>query len=304
MYNFNTLKIEVDFRYLPTTYHTVHIPKLRLCDTCKLPLKNNNSTVRDEVTINDHLINQEWETQYTPRADIKPNIYEDLTKEFTIEEIEKYGEIPESWKKGNVALIPKLRNWEGNLEITRLIMLLETDWCRPYWKMESYQKMTEQGYLDIRRAFDSVDRNLMIKALQRLRIPEIVIKLIKNLISNHINFGITNMGLTKNYTVERGIDQEDNLSSLLLCIFYDPLLKAINDLNLKYTYGVEWHMIRVTQTVQEFLELTGIEKKNTSKGKRRGGSIFGGVDYERTRETTPTQPDQKHNKWSNQNNAS
>ncbi|RHZ85394.1 hypothetical protein Glove_66g28 [Diversispora epigaea] len=42
-YYLNTLEIEVDSRYLPTTYHTVHIPKLGLCDTCKLPLKNNNN---------------------------------------------------------------------------------------------------------------------------------------------------------------------------------------------------------------------------------------------------------------------
>ncbi|RHZ79382.1 hypothetical protein Glove_148g15 [Diversispora epigaea] len=42
-YYLNTLEIEVDSRYLPITYHTVHIPKLGLCDACKLPLKNNNN---------------------------------------------------------------------------------------------------------------------------------------------------------------------------------------------------------------------------------------------------------------------
>ncbi|RHZ61370.1 hypothetical protein Glove_348g27 [Diversispora epigaea] len=45
------LEIEVDSRYLPTTYHTVHISKLGLCDACKLPLKNNNSTMLTDAHV-------------------------------------------------------------------------------------------------------------------------------------------------------------------------------------------------------------------------------------------------------------
>ncbi|RHZ56496.1 hypothetical protein Glove_401g2 [Diversispora epigaea] len=136
----------------------------------------------------------------------------------------------------------------------------------------------------------------MINALQRIKIPELMIKIIHGLINNRSNRAITDMGLTESYEVEKGIDQGDSLSPLLWCIFYDPLLREIEEQVKGYECKVEWitditketkhehkcnvsalaymddtlwiaknrkDMNRIIQIVHSFLELTGIQVNPT-----------------------------------------
>src|SRR5438552_7003511 len=81
---------------------------------------------------------------------------------------------------------------------------------------------------DMSKAYDSINIQMLEKALLRIQIPNNIIQIIINLISNRTNQIITPHGLTNPYQVLGGIDQGDTLSPLLWRIYYDPLISHIN----------------------------------------------------------------------------
>ena len=68
---------------------------------------------------------------------------------------------------------------------------------------------------DISKAYDSVNLNLLKKALYRLNMPSQLINIIINLLTDRSNRVITNFGLTKSYEVQDGIDQGETITPLL-----------------------------------------------------------------------------------------
>jgi len=80
---------------------------------------------------------------------------------------------------------------------------------------------------DMSKAFDSVNITTLEKALQRIKIPPSITKLIIYLLSHRTNRVITDLGFTEPYPVQDGIDQGETFSPLLWKIYYDPLISTI-----------------------------------------------------------------------------
>jgi hypothetical protein len=93
---------------------------------------------------------------------------------------------------------------------------------------------------DISKAFDSVNTNMLAAALHRIKVPNNIIRIITNLLTDRENTVITAAGLTEAYTVEDGIDQGDAISPLFWRIFYDPLLQEVEDSCSGYSMKTEW----------------------------------------------------------------
>jgi exonuclease III/ribonuclease HI len=118
---------------------------------------------------------------------------------------------------------------------------------------EAHEKKKEVWILsqDISKAFDSINNNMLAKALHRIRVPEKIVTIIKNLLDNRENTVITAHGLTAPYKVKDGIDQGDTISPLLWRIFYDPLLQEIESTQEGYQLRVKWQTNIDKSYVQE-----------------------------------------------------
>ena len=78
------------------------------------------------------------------------------------------------------------------------------------------------------KAYDSVHLPLLAKALQRIKVPNTIINLLNNILTQKQNNVITNHGNTNYYHVQDGIDQGETITPLLWRIYYDPLITKIN----------------------------------------------------------------------------
>ncbi|GET61907.1 RNA-directed DNA polymerase from mobile element jockey-like [Rhizophagus irregularis DAOM 181602=DAOM 197198] len=88
--------------------------------------------------------------------------------------------------------------------------------------------------LDMSKAYDRVNIFMLEKAMQRLKIPSSFINLTKELFLGRKNSVFTAGGLSNPYDVMVGIDQGEIISPLLWCIYYDPLLTAIQQEHFGY----------------------------------------------------------------------
>src|SRR5260364_312413 len=104
--------------------------------------------------------------------------------------------------------------------------------------LEEAQEKNKELWLlfqDMKKAFGSVSLLMLEKALQRIKILQILIKFIINLYKNRRMRVIMSHGLTKEFTAEDGIDQGEVISPLVWQIFYDPLLERVQrDKNLDF----------------------------------------------------------------------
>src|SRR5438046_3091906 len=90
---------------------------------------------------------------------------------------------------------------------------------------------------DISKAFDSINLNMLLLAMKRLKFPQLFCKLILSLFTNRYNKVITCHGETDKYRVQIGIDQGEVISPLLWVIYLDPLLTELNAMvSSPYTY--------------------------------------------------------------------
>ena len=97
-------------------------------------------------------------------------------------------------------------------------------------------------FQDTAKAFDTVNLEMLKKAMERIKIPSKAIKFIINLFKNRNLKAITNFGLTESIIAGDSIDQGETISPLLWRIFYDPLLNKIQNNNrLGYTMESIWH---------------------------------------------------------------
>jgi len=81
--------------------------------------------------------------------------------------------------------------------------------------------------LDIQRAYDHVSWEGVEPALQRIRAPDLFIRLLHNMWSKRSARVLTAVGTTQWFTVHNGLAQGAVLSPLMWNIFYDPLLTAL-----------------------------------------------------------------------------
>ena len=80
----------------------------------------------------------------------------------------------------------------------------------------------------MKKVFDSVSLMMMRKALERIKISELLIDFLLSLYNKRKIKVITEYGLTKEFAAEDGLDQGEVVSPLMWRIFYDPLLSLIH----------------------------------------------------------------------------
>ncbi|EXX64219.1 hypothetical protein RirG_144880 [Rhizophagus irregularis DAOM 197198w] len=81
--------------------------------------------------------------------------------------------------------------------------------------------------MDISKAYDSVLGFLLIKALERLKIPEGFVDIVEEIFYNRENRVMVQNDYTNFYEVEDGIDQGEVWSPILWRIFFEPLLDRL-----------------------------------------------------------------------------
>ncbi len=89
--------------------------------------------------------------------------------------------------------------------------------------------------------------------MQRVKIPLNCINFILDFFTSQKNAVLTKGGLSEFYDVKIGIDQGEVISPLLWCIYFDPLLCEIKQLNKGYTITHKW-MSNVSQGIQHQLQ--------------------------------------------------
>jgi hypothetical protein len=111
-------------------------------------------------------------------------------------------------------------------------------------------------FMDISKAYDSVSGFLMIKALERLRIPETFINLVENIFYNRMNKVIVNDHYTDFYEVGDGLDQGEVWSLILWRIFFDPLLSRLKEFEDDTAYNMEaYDIININTLIQVHVNL-------------------------------------------------
>ena len=96
-------------------------------------------------------------------------------------------------------------------------------------------------FQDTAKAFDTVNLEMLQKAMERIKIPSKAIQFIINFFKNRSLKAITEYGLTQEIIAGDGLDQGETISPLLWRIFYDPLLHKIqNNSQLGYKMKVKW----------------------------------------------------------------
>ena len=184
--------------------------------------------------------------------------------------------IPKQWKCSRIYPISKKSEFDGNLNNTRPISLIEHT-KKLYTKiltnrlsqvLTKHQILNLHNYValpgnstnnpihilnnfledakctkkhiwilsqDMSKAYDSVNIQLLTKALQRLNMSNQLVNILINLLSNWSNQIIINLGLTPLYEVQDGIDQSETITPLLWWIYYDPLISHIYNTYTGYT---------------------------------------------------------------------
>lgn len=88
--------------------------------------------------------------------------------------------------------------------------------------------------LDMSKAYDRINIYMLEKALERIRMPRILIQILIGLFTNRTNQVFTPSGLTEPFNMITGIDQGEIISPLLWIIYYDPLLTRIRNTDLGF----------------------------------------------------------------------
>src|SRR6266480_7620524 len=89
------------------------------------------------------------------------------------------------------------------------------------------------------KAYDSVNIEMLHKALLRIKIPSTLINIILDIFNHRNNSVITPFNNTEPYIVEDEIDQGDTISPLLWRIFYNPLLSKVSRVHTGYTISLK-----------------------------------------------------------------
>src|SRR3954451_4460243 len=118
-------------------------------------------------------------------------------------------------------------------------------------KQDSLVRKSELWILlqDMSKAYDRVNIFMLVRALERLKIPFNFIRIILRIFLPRFNQIFTAYGNTEAYLVHSGIDQGEVISPLLWCIYYDPLLCKVQASDYGYEMNCTWRPnVRTTAT--------------------------------------------------------
>src|SRR5438477_4311603 len=117
---------------------------------------------------------------------------------------------------------------------------------------EAREKKKELWILlqDTTKAFDTVNLEMLERALDRIKIPKKAIKLIIYLFKDREVKAITKNGLISSVKAGDGIDQGETISPLLWIIFYNSLLCKIQE-NQEFGYKIKYTWRSNLQTSEE-----------------------------------------------------
>jgi len=104
---------------------------------------------------------------------------------------------------------------------------------------KEYGNVLKTAWIDVKKAFDSVDHNYLIKCIEKYSFPPWILNFLKCIISKwslNIRSGCEELLEKK---VERGILQGDSLSPLLFVLCIDPLSRQLNGKHNKITVKTE-----------------------------------------------------------------
>jgi len=104
---------------------------------------------------------------------------------------------------------------------------------------------------DLSKAYDRVDLSILRKAMERIKLPAPDINFIIDFFTHRKNAVLTKGGLSDYYDVKIGIDQGEVISLLLWCIYFDPLLCEIAQLNKGYSLHHKWMSDISKSTIQQ-----------------------------------------------------
>ena len=114
-------------------------------------------------------------------------------------------------------------------------------------------------FLDIKKAFDSVNLASLKEALERIRLPQQLIHLMLELFNGREIKIITKFGLTTGFSAKEGIDQGEVISPLLWRIYFDPLLYRLQHSKLGASIEVDWPIdITTNKTRKEAINVAAI----------------------------------------------
>ena len=104
-----------------------------------------------------------------------------------------------------------------------------------------YKRNLSVAWTDVRKAYDSLYQEFIIKMLQFIRVPEWITAWLKMAMSSwrtilQVKKG-KNRVLSKEIAIKRGIFQGDSLSPTLFCLCFTVISYHIRDLKLGYTLG-------------------------------------------------------------------
>ncbi|PRP79463.1 hypothetical protein PROFUN_12589 [Planoprotostelium fungivorum] len=89
-------------------------------------------------------------------------------------------------------------------------------------------------YLDLKKAYDSVEHNVLLNTLYRYKFDRSAIDIIQMLLKDNVLQFKTAHGLSDEIKVSRGVRQGDVISPTLFLLFINPLIKRLNEANLGY----------------------------------------------------------------------
>jgi hypothetical protein len=112
--------------------------------------------------------------------------------------------------------------------INTLINILED--CR------QFDREIHLCYVDIKKAYDSVEHWAIEEALQYYGVPKDFVEVIMSLYKNITAEIVTSFGVTKEFEVTRGVRQGDVISPLLFNVVINPFLEYLNEQFEGYTF--------------------------------------------------------------------
>ena len=95
------------------------------------------------------------------------------------------------------------------------------------------------SFIDFRKAFDGVDRDLLYYRLVKLGVQGTMLELIRQIYSDTTNIVQVNELMTNEFSSSKGVLQGNNISPTLFNCFIDGLIKEINNSGIGINIGAE-----------------------------------------------------------------